>query len=40
MRKGICPEGSIPGGWNVTAAKVEEVVDLIVDGQEALCLSG
>ena len=31
---------SILGGWNVIAAEMEQVVDRVVGGQEALCLSG
>ena len=38
--KGPCPESSILGGWDVIAAKMEEVVDLVVGGQEPLRLSG
>jgi hypothetical protein len=36
----LCPGGSILGGWNVIAAEMDEVVDLVVGGQETLCLSG
>jgi dethiobiotin synthetase len=28
--KGVCPEGSILGGWNVITAEMEEVADLVV----------
>ena len=38
--KGLCPEGSIPGGRNVAAAEMEEIVDLVVGEEEALCLAG
>ena len=38
--KGLCPKGSILGGWNLIAAEMEQVVDLIVSGKEMLCLSG
>ncbi len=36
--KGLGPGGSIPGGWNVVAAEVDEVADPVVGGQEALRL--
>jgi len=38
--KGLGPGGPIPGGWNLMAAEVEEVVDPVVGGKEALCLPG
>src|SRR3954471_5217611 len=34
------PGGSIFAGREVVAAEVEEVVDLVVGGEEALCLPG
>jgi len=37
---GLGPGGSILGGWNVVAAELEEVVDPVVGGQEALRLAG
>src|SRR3954471_21732575 len=37
--KGLAPGGSILGGWAVIAAEVEQVVDLIVSGEEALGLA-
>jgi len=37
--KGLGPGGSILGGWEVIAAEVEEIVDLIVSGEEALGLA-
>ena len=38
--EGLGPGGSILGGGEVIAAEVKEVVDLIVDGEETLGLSG
>ena len=38
--EGLGPGGSILGGGAVIAAEVEEVVDLIVSGEEALGLAG
>jgi len=38
--KGLGPGGSILDGWNLVAAEMEEVVDPVVSGQEALCLAG
>ena len=38
--KGLGPGGSILGGGHLMAAEVEEVVDPVVGGQEALCLAG
>ena len=37
--EGLGPGGSILGGRAVIAAKVEQVVDLIVSGEEALSLA-
>src|SRR4051812_4223667 len=37
--EGLGPGGSILGGWEVIAAEVEEVVDLVVSGEEALGLA-
>ena len=38
--EGLAPGGSILGGGHLMAAKVEEVADPIVGGQEALRLAG
>jgi len=38
--KGLGPGGSILDGWNLVAAELEEVVDPVVSGEEALCLAG
>ena len=38
--EGLGPGGSILTGGEVIAAEVEEVVDLIVSGEEALGLAG
>jgi hypothetical protein len=38
--EGLGPGGSILRGWEVIAAEVEEVVDLIVGGEETLGLPG
>src|SRR3954464_6609328 len=38
--KGLGPGGSVLGGGAVIAAEVEQVVDLIVSGEEALSLAG
>jgi hypothetical protein len=38
--KGLGPGGSILSGGEVIAAEVEEVVDLIVGGEETLGLAG
>jgi len=38
--KGLAPGGSILDGGHLVAAKVEEVVDPVVGGQEALGLAG
>ena len=38
--KGLGPGGSVLGGRAVIAAEVEEIVDLIVSGEEALGLPG
>ena len=34
------PDGSVLGGGEVTATKMEEVADLVVRGEETLRLSG
>jgi len=38
--KGSGQGGSILDGWNLVAAELEEVVDPVVSGEEALCLAG
>ena len=38
--EGLSPGGSILAGGEVIAAEVEQVVDLIVSGEEALGLAG
>ncbi len=38
--KGLGPGGSILRSWNLMAAELEEVVDPVVSGEEALCLAG
>ena len=38
--EGLGPGSSILDGWNLVAAEVEEVVDPVMGGQEALCLAG
>ena len=38
--EGLAPGGSILGGRHLMAAKVEEVADPVVGGQEALRLAG
>ena len=38
--KGLDPGGSILGGGHLMAAEVEEVVDPVMGGEEALCLAG
>jgi hypothetical protein len=38
--EGLSPGGSILAGGSVIAAEVEEVVDSIVGGEEALSLAG
>ena len=38
--KGLGPGGSMLDGWNLVALEVEEVVDPVVGGEEALCLPG
>jgi hypothetical protein len=38
--KGLDPGGSILGSGHLMTAEVEEVVDPVVGGQEALCLAG
>src|SRR3954447_2552771 len=38
--EGLGPGGSVLGGGAVIAAEVEQVVDLIVSGEEALSLAG
>ena len=38
--KGLGPGGSILIGGDVVAAEMKEVVDLVVSGEETLCLAG
>ena len=38
--EGLGPGGSILDGGDVVAAEVEEIVDLVVSREEALCLAG
>src|SRR3954452_300929 len=39
-REGLRPDGSVLGGGEVIAVKMEEVVDLVVGGEEPLRLAG
>ena len=38
--KGLGPEGSILIGGDVVTAEMKEVIDLVVGGEETLCLAG
>ena len=38
--EGLGPGGSVLSGWEVIAAEVEQVVDLIVGGEKPLGLAG
>ncbi len=38
--EGLEPGGSMLDGWDLVTAEVKEVVDPIVSGEEALCLTG
>ena len=39
-REGLRPDGSVLGGGEVIAVEMEEVVDLVVGGEEPLYLAG
>src|SRR4051812_22160591 len=39
-REGLRPDGSVLGGGEVIAVQVEEVVDVVVGGEEPLRLAG